>query len=81
MSTSPEARGPWQEGPALTDRPPPHRLADWAARCWPWSQQTDNVVVPDTTEVSGTTPWLGWDGWVATTRPDDLTRPDDQRPA
>jgi hypothetical protein len=75
MSTSNEARGPWHDGPTSIDRPPPHRLADWAARCWPWSQRTDTVLV------SGTTAWLGWDGWVAMTPPDDLTRPDEQRPS
>lgn len=75
MSTSTEARGPWHDGPPSTDRPPPHRIADWAAHCWPWSQRTDTV------PVSGTTDWLGWDGWVATARPDDLAPPQDQRPS
>ncbi len=77
MSTSTEARGPWQDVPASIDHPPPHGLAEWAARCWPWSPPQRTNAVP----ASGTTAWLGWDGWVATARPDDLTGPDADLPS
>jgi hypothetical protein len=77
MITSSEARGPWHDGPSSIDHPPSHGLADWAARCWPWSQsqRTDAVLA------SGTMAWLGWDGWVATARPDDRTPADADQPS